>query len=115
MSDRTGYVMDYRVELLPVPGNTVKGIYYRVTIADNKGGTNPDEYVLIRNIQSSAVDRNSNGPWAMSYGSLELAVIATLKDALINQLRVTVTYDFLGPEAESPIGNYLRAVRLHQS
>jgi hypothetical protein len=104
---KTGYVQNYKLELHELVTGTTTQAYFSVTVSDDLGGTtNPATFVLQRNIVSKIVDCDTSGnPWAVSYGNVQQAIIATLKDALLNDKEVTVTGSELPPpEALAEMG-----------
>lgn len=89
---KTGYVKSYKLELHTDPMLANAKVYFSVTITDDSAGNqNPETFIFERNMSSGAVDGNSTGiVWAVSYGNVQQAMIATLKDALLHKKRVIV-------------------------
>lgn len=92
---KTGWVSEYTLRLPPL-GIEMKDdyIFFAVTIVEGgpTGGNNPVTFKLSRGIPKDLADKVIPGdaPLTMSYGSVEMGLIATLKDAYLNGKRVIV-------------------------
>ena len=119
--EKTGYVQSYKLELHRTPkSHTKEGVFFSVVVTDDQlGQHNPETYILERVIVLDVVDRApSGGMGAVSYGNVNQAIIATLKDALLQGKRVTVqaNQERLNPRLRPPTGpmvNRLFAVEIH--
>jgi hypothetical protein len=86
---KTGYIQSYRLEAnIHVDAHPE---FFSVTVADDIAGQNPEIFILERIIGSN-VDRNVDGSdvYAVSFGNVEQAMIATIKHALLHQKRVRI-------------------------
>ncbi len=88
---KTGYVLSYVLYLNPKPTLANKHVYFTVTISDSpKSAKNEVEFKLIRNRSSSIDDTTGGYQWCVTYGSVEMAMIATIKEALVHGKRITI-------------------------
>jgi len=87
--NQTGFVQSYKLELHEHP--MADPFYFRVVVTDDeRGRTNLTEWVLGRSHYSSDVDRHNGEYWAVTYGNVQQAIIATLKQALVSRNQVIV-------------------------
>ena len=120
--EKTGYVQSYKLELHRSPKSfTEESVFFSVVIADDKmGQQNLETYILERLIISDDVDRDpGGGMWTVSYGNVNQAIIATLKDALLQRKSVTVNafqqrLDLGVHSGTGPMVNRLLAVEIHR-
>lgn len=98
---KEGYVWKYRIYLLRKPSR--RDAYFTVTISDSADHeVNPAEFVMQRDEISEEVDQNADKKfWAVSFSSISMAIIATLKDAFISKKKVRVYTVYPGPEIRS--------------
>lgn len=91
LGEQTGYVRSYSLDLHKRPELPNAPPYFTVTITSDKQGTSDaTDYFLYRNTESEYIDSWDDKPYAISYGNVQQAMIATLKDALLRRLRVKV-------------------------
>jgi hypothetical protein len=89
---KTGWVSEYTLTLNSPPWPELKqSIFFEVTITDGgpNSGINPVTFKLPRNPKTMDVD-GQNWALALTFGSVEMAMIATIKDAYLNGKRVWV-------------------------
>jgi hypothetical protein len=103
---RSGYILDYQLELHPMQMGNAIGLnlnrpspFFRITVVDNAPGSapdaNPEEFVLVRNWTMSGIDLDANGNVAtVTYGNVEQGIVATAKDALLHGKPITVTWQY---------------------
>jgi len=88
--NKTGWVAEYtlRLQSMHGVGQIKDSIFFEVTVTEGGpgGGLNPETFMLPR-LPLAAVDGEIR---ALTFGSVEMAMIATLKDAYINAKRVIV-------------------------
>jgi hypothetical protein len=116
--NKTGYVRSYQLFIEEDPKPVSKRVYFTVTISDQPNrNSNIVVFKLLRN-KSSSIDELSTGKYlAVSYSAVHTAVIATIKDALIHQKKVTVkgiVYPVNPPRNLQQTYNGLRSVTMKQ-
>jgi len=95
---RSGYVLTYLLELhTPSERLTQKKLvppFFTVTIVDSIAQPdNPEDFILVRNHVVQYVDYDTNGDFpTVTYGNVEQAIVATLKDALVQGKQVSVLW-----------------------
>ena len=98
---RAGYVLEYQLELhnpmlaaarFPIVDDSP---FFRFTLVDAPdAAANPEEYLLLRTHTAVTMDRVANGdPLTVTYGNVEQAIVATVKDALLHSKKVTVGWE----------------------
>jgi len=120
---QTGFVSELKFELHPLPMRPDAQIYFRVTVTnDEAGNAGATEWILIRTHSSSIVDMHDGDYWAVSYGNVQQAIIATLKDALIHRNQIDIdgisgpppgtgSYGYYDPNTAT---NTIQSVTLHK-
>lgn len=98
---KEGYVWQYSLFLIDPTKNKV---YFRVTISSSADQLEDAKtFVLIRNMTSESVDQDANQkPWAITHSAVSMAIIATLKDALISGKKVKIDYYLTKPPTPEP-------------
>lgn len=114
---QTGYVSEIKLELIETPAEHDQRIYCTVIITDDEtGNVGAKDWFLYRNIGDSVDKRASGDYWAISFGSLNQAVIAVLKDALLRRNKVEVKGVEYSPTGDpaGPWENRLQSVSIRK-
>jgi hypothetical protein len=110
-----GKVLSYKLQLHANPAGGGGSIYFSVII---KGSGKESTFYLARNIGDTTVDHSPTGaPWAVRWGQVSQALIATLKDALVHGNDVTCVGTNEGWDGQmgpmGPLYNWLQSVEIH--
>lgn len=108
-----GYVWKYSIKLPRTPKDK---IYFKFTISSKKNEAKDLLEFELRRKKSEVVDQDEQQKLlAISYSSISMAIIATLKDALISGKKVKVEYEIFlipGPPGAPTGGRRVRSVGL---